>query len=74
MSMTLFNEELGKLPGVITQVEQDYSTGFDQSAFGTTDSVLIVGTAFNGPVGTPTPVYSMEHARYIFGEPYQSET
>lgn len=74
MSMTLFNEELGKLPGVITQIEQDYSTGFDQSAFGTTDSVLIIGTAFNGPVGVPTPIFSMEYARYVFGEPYQSET
>ena len=51
MSMTLFDDEL-TLPGVITQVVPDYSSGYDTSAWGTTESVTIIGTAFNGPVGS----------------------
>lgn len=62
------------LPGVVTEVESDYSFGYDASQFGTTDAELIIGTAFNGPVGTPVPVYSPEHARYIFGGAYDSKT
>ncbi|MEK5433971.1 hypothetical protein MKY88_24525 [Lysinibacillus sp. FSL R7-0073] len=60
------------LPGVITEVESDYSYGYDSSQFGTTDSVVVVGTAFSGPVGTPVPIYNPEHARYIFGKTYES--
>lgn len=59
------------LPGVITEVESDYSYGYDSSQFGTTDSVVIIGTAFSGPVGTPVAIYNPEHARYIFGKTYQ---
>ena len=55
--MGIFDDEI-TLPGVITHVEADYSYGFDSSLFGSTDSVVIIGTAFNGPVGEPTPVYS----------------
>lgn len=62
------------LPGVLTEVQSDYSYGYDSSEFGTTDSVLLIGTAFNGPVGVPVAVYSPEHARYIFGKPYDSRT
>ena len=71
--MGIFDAEI-KLPGVITQVEADYSAGYDPSAFGTTDSVAIIGTAFNGQVGVPVPVYSVEHAVYIFGSAYDSAT
>lgn len=60
------------LPGVITEVESDYSYGYDSSQFGTTDSVVVIGTAFSGPVGTPVPIYNPEHARYIFGKTYQA--
>jgi len=67
----VFDDEI-HLPGVITQVEADYSYGYDSSLFGTTDSVVIIGTAFNGPVGQITPVYSVEHAVYVFGEAYSS--
>lgn len=62
------------LPGVLTEVESDYSYGYDSSLFGTTDSVLIIGTAFSGPVGVPVEIYSPEHARYIFGKTYDNES
>lgn len=69
---TVFSTE-DNLPGVITEVENDYSSGYDTSQFGTTDSVVIIGTAFDGPVGTPIPVYSPEHGIYVFGKTYDSE-
>ena len=62
------------LPGVITEIHSTLSSEYDTSLFGTTDSVCIIGTAFDGPVGTPVPVYSVEHATYTFGKPYDSET
>lgn len=71
--MGIFDDEI-TLPGVFAQVEADYSYGYDPTLFGTTDSLLIIGTAFNGPVGTPTPIYSVEHAVYIFGSAYDSTT
>ena len=69
--MDIFNNE-ANLPGVIMQVEADYGYGYDTSLFGTTDSVMIIGTAFSGPVGVPTPVYNPEHASYVFGDVYDS--
>ena len=71
--MTIFDEEMN-LPGVITQVEADYSYGYDTSLWGTTESVAVIGTAFNGPVGVPTPIYSPEHASYVFGSVYDATT
>lgn len=71
--MELFENEL-ILPGVITEIISDYASGYDTSLFGTTDSVVIIGTAFNGPVGVPVEVYSPEHARYVFGDSYDSKT
>lgn len=61
------------LPGVITEIEAEYSQDYDTSQFGTTDSMIIIGTAFNGPTGQLTPIYSPEHAAYIFGKTYDSE-
>lgn len=46
--MGIFDNEK-TLPGVITQIESDYTGGFDSSQFGSTDSVCIIGTAFQGP-------------------------
>lgn len=69
---SIFDDDLN-LPGVITHVEADYSYGYDSSLFGTTDSELVIGTAFNGPVGQPIPIYSTEHAAYIFGNAYDAE-
>lgn len=71
--MKLFDNDI-VLPGVVTEVISDYSVGYDTSLFGTTDSVAIVGTAFDGPVGRPVRVYSPEHARYMFGGTYDSKT
>lgn len=71
--MGLFENEM-ILPGVITEIVSDYSYGYDTSKFGTTDSITIIGTAFNGPVGRPTEVYSPEHAKYIFGNTYDYKT
>ena len=36
--------------------------------------MVIIGTAFNGPVGRAIPVYSPEHAKYIFGDSFDSKT
>lgn len=71
--MELFENEL-ILPGVITEIISEYASGYDSSLFGTTDSVVVVGTAFNGPVGKVVEVYSPEHARYMFGDSYDSKT
>lgn len=72
MSNNIFQDEI-TLPGVITHVPTDYTSGYDTSQFGKTDSEVIIGTAFNGPVGVLTEVYSVEHAIYIFGQPYDSK-
>lgn len=61
------------LPGVLTEIEPDYSNPYDTSQWGNTDSVLIIGTAFNGVTGQPTQVYSPEHAAYMFGKSYDPE-
>lgn len=71
--MSVFDQEL-ILPGVITDIIADYSSGYDTSKFGTTDSVVIIGTAFDGPIGKPTKVYSPEHGRYIFGPQFDFKT
>lgn len=62
------------LPGVITEIIPDYAQDYDTTKFGTTESVTIVGTAFNGPVGKVVPVFSPEHAKYIFGDSFDSKT
>ena len=62
------------LPGVITEIIPDYAQDYDTSAFGTTESVTIIGTAFNGPVGRVVPIYSPEHAKYIFGDSFDPKT
>lgn len=62
------------LPGVITEVIPDYTQDYDTSKFGTTESVTIIGTAFNGPVGKVVPIFSPEHAKYIFGDSFDPKT
>lgn len=71
--MSVFDQEL-ILPGVVTDIISDYNAGYDTSQFGTTDSVAILGTAFNGPVGRPVKIYSPEHAKYVFGSAFDSQT
>ena len=70
---SIFNDEL-ILPGVITEVVNDYNAGYDTSEFGTTDAVTIIGTAFNGPVGVPIPIFSPEYAKQAFGGSFDSAT
>ena len=67
--MSVFEDEL-TLPGAITEIISEYDLGYDTSLFGTTDSVVVIGTAFNGPVGKPVEIYSPEYAAYVFGDSY----
>lgn len=69
----IFDNDL-VLPGVITEIIPDYAQDYDNSEFGTTESVTIIGTAFNGPVGKVVPIYSPEHAKYIFGDSFDAKT
>lgn len=72
--MGIFENEL-TLPGVITEVINDYpSSGYDTSLWGTTESVTIIGTAFNGPVGKVVKIFSKEMAKYIFGDSFDPAT
>lgn len=72
-STGIFDNDL-ILPGVITEIIPDYAQDYDTSSFGTTESVTIIGTAFNGPVGKVVPIYSPEHAKYIFGDSFDPTT
>lgn len=73
MSNSVFNYD-NTLPGVITEIDSHLSSDYDTSLFGTTDSICIIGTAFDGPVGLPSPIYSVDHAMYVFGRPYDPKT
>ena len=72
-TQNMFEDEL-ILPGVITEIISDYTANYDTSDFGTTESVTIIGTAFNGPVGQPVPIYSPEFAKLTFGEAFDPVT
>lgn len=71
--MAIFDDEL-ILPGTSAEIVSDYNLGYDMSKWNTTDSVTIIGTAFNGPVGKAVPVYSPEYANYMFGGSYDETT
>ena len=71
--MSIFTHD-ENLPGVITEIDSRLSSNYDTSLFGTTESICVVGTAFDGPVGSPFPVYSVEHAAYLYGKTYDSKT
>lgn len=73
MANSIFSYD-NTLPGVITEIDSKLASDYDTSLFGTTDSVCIIGTAFDGPVGIASPVYSVEHAMYLFGKNYDAET
>ena len=45
-SLGIFDDDL-ILPGVITEIIPDYTQDYVTSEFGTTESVTIIGTAFN---------------------------
>ena len=71
--MSIFDQEQ-YLPGVVTEIESTYAADYDTSLFGTTDSVVVIGTAFDGPTGVITPVYSKTHGAYLFGKSYDAAT
>ena len=71
--MSIFENE-DYLPGVVTEIESTYAADYDTSKFGTTDSVVVVGTAFDGPTGVLSPVYSKTHAAYLYGKSYDAAT
>lgn len=71
--MSIFSNE-DYLPGVVTEIDSVYESDYDTSLFGTTDSVVVVGTAFDGPTGEIVPVYSTTHAAYLFGKSYDAVT
>lgn len=69
----IFDNDL-VLPGVITEIVPDYAQEYDASEFGSTESVTIIGTAFDGPVGKVVPVYTPEYGKYIFGDSFDAKT
>lgn len=70
--MSLYEEN--NLPGIITEVVTEYGEDYDTSQFGVGDSVAILGTAFSGPPGRYTEVYSPAHASYIYGPSFDPKT
>ena len=71
--MSIFENE-DYLPGTVTEIESTYAVDYDTSKFGTTDSVVVVGTAFDGPTGVITPIYSKTHSAYLYGKSYDAVT
>jgi len=71
--MSIFSNE-DYLPGVVTEIESVYAADWDTSLWGTTDSVVVIGTAFDGPTGDLVPVYSPTHGAYLYGKSYDSVT
>lgn len=68
--MELFKEEM-ELPGVYTESIIENSATFDTSQWGRTEPMVIVGTAFDGPVGKAVPLYGgIEQGKYVFGDSF----
>ena len=53
--MDLFDETL---PGAYIDVEPEDTASYDTSLWGTTDVVMVIGTAFDGPTGKYKKIYS----------------
>lgn len=71
--MSIFDNEQ-YLPGVSTEIISQYQQTYDTTLWDTTDSVVVIGTAFNGPTGVVTPVWNPTHAQYLYGNAYNSKT
>lgn len=67
-------DDKNNIPGVLVDIENEMIQEFDPSKWGQTDSVVIIGTAFSGPVNQPIKVYNSEMANYIFGASYNATT
>lgn len=70
--MELFNDVT--LAGVAVNLINEKRAEFDTSLFGSTEPVVILGTAFTGPVGKAVEVYSPEFAKYVFGKSYDPKS
>lgn len=64
----LLNTE--NISGVFNEIFEESKDSFMSSDYGTTESIVVIGTAFNGPVNSEVIVYSKDHAKYVFGESY----
>ena len=62
------------LPGTLIDIEAEVSQDYDPTLWGTTESVLIIGTAFKGPTGEAVRVYNADMGRYFFGSTYDPKT
>jgi hypothetical protein len=71
--LSVLNDGLN-LPGSLIDYERESTADFDASQFGSTESILIVGTAFSGTPEIIFPVYGIDHAKYIYGDTYDSDT
>lgn len=67
-----FQDEV--LPGVLTEIQQSYNYGYYTTEWGNTSTVLVMGTAFNGPMNKVMKIYSPEHAMYTFGGTYDAKS
>ena len=74
MAYSFKEEILRDLPGVFVEVNSVKKKLYDDSQFGTTDAVLCIGTAFDGPNGVPVPIYDPSYATYTYGDTYNRET
>lgn len=67
-------DDKNNIPGVLVDIENEITQEFDPSKWGKTDSVVVIGTAFSGPVSQPIKVYNSDMANYIFGASYNAAT
>lgn len=61
-------------PGVLIDINAEVSSDYDPSLWGTTESVLVIGTAFDGPSGVATQIYNADMGRYFYGSSYDTKT
>lgn len=62
------------LPGTLIDVGNEISKDYDPRLFGSTESVLILGTAFQGPTGVATEIYNADMGQYFYGNTYDNKT
>ena len=70
--MSVLND--GKnLAGVLIDYEREIVQEYDTSLWNSTDSVLIIGTAFSGTPNIATRIYNPEMAVYLYGPSYNPD-
>lgn len=71
--MSILNDG-NNLPGTLIDIENEVSQDYDPSQWGSTESVLVIGTAFQGPTGEAVQIYNADMGRYFFGNTYDPKT